>query len=258
MKKSFTYIFIFFIVAITAQNNKILATYEVVANLSNQPIYIKAELFIENNQSLYIVNPKNVKYDKDNSIVYSEKEDTYIKYSYSESDNIFYLFRDGNQNLIKHTSGNNTKFLIEEKIYSFNWKIKKETKKIGEFLCTKATTYFRGRNYIAWYSAEVPVNKGPWKFSGLPGLILEIYDEDNIFSWQLKNIKYPYKGNFELILPNEKSYQKLKLKEYVAIKEQNSLDYSKRITTKLPQGSVIRDMKIKRNGIELIYEWEEE
>jgi len=44
------------------------------------------------------------------------------------------------------------------------------------YLCHKATTRFRGRDYIAWYTEEIPFPYGPFKFGGLPGLIACIYD----------------------------------------------------------------------------------
>ena len=256
MRKSILPFFIFFIISYSAQNKKTLADYEVIAKISNNPIYMKATLLIENNSSLYVVNPKDVRYKKSDSITFSKEKNTYTKYSYSTNKNNFYLLKNSKNQSIQHTSGNNTKFLIEEKIYPFNWQITEESKKIGNFLCRKATTYFRGRNYIAWYSVKLPINAGPWKFSGLPGLIIEIYDDKKTFYWGLKKIKYPYSGNFEIKIPNKNTYSQIDLKKYVSIKEKNSFDFSKRLNSKLSKGSKIQDMKIKRNGIELVYEWE--
>ena len=67
----------------------------------------------------------------------------------------------------------------------------KETKKIGKFVCKKATTTFRGRNYTAWFTNEIPLPYGPWKLNGLPGLILEAYDSNKFVYWYSKNIEYP-------------------------------------------------------------------
>ncbi len=47
---------------------------------------------------------------------------------------------------------------------------------ISSYKCHKATTYFAGRNYTAWYTTEIPINDGPYKFKGLPGLIVKIED----------------------------------------------------------------------------------
>ena len=70
-----------------------------------------------------------------------------------------------------------------------DWQIKNETKKIEDYVCNKATTFFRGRNYTAWYSTDIPIKLGPWKFNGLPGAILQIYDETGSFSWSITKIK---------------------------------------------------------------------
>lgn len=75
----------------------------------------------------------------------------------------------------------NQELLVKENFKPFNWEILKDTKKIGNFVCQKATTSFRGRNYTAWFTKEIPVPFGPWKFNGLNGLILEVYDTDKVF-----------------------------------------------------------------------------
>ena len=59
------------------------------------------------------------------------------------------------------------------------WELKEDQKRIGEFNCYKATTNFKKNNYTAWFTTEIPFSFGPWKFNGLPGIILEISDETN-------------------------------------------------------------------------------
>lgn len=70
-----------------------------------------------------------------------------------------------------------TGYSIEEEIPALDWKLQPETKVIAELPCQKALTSFKGRNYTAWFTNKIPYRAGPWKFSGLPGLILEVYDE---------------------------------------------------------------------------------
>lgn len=56
------------------------------------------------------------------------------------------------------------------------WNIEKDTKTSSSFILQKATAKFGGRNWIAWFSRDFPFLEGPYKFHGLPGLIVEIYD----------------------------------------------------------------------------------
>jgi GLPGLI family protein len=67
-------------------------------------------------------------------------------------------------------------FIYEEAMPTFNWEIKNETSTILSYLCQKATVTFSGRTYEAWFTMDIPINNGPWKFGGLPGLILKIGD----------------------------------------------------------------------------------
>jgi GLPGLI family protein len=66
------------------------------------------------------------------------------------------------------------KYIEEPKLI---WKISKESKEILGFKVYLATTQYAGRNYEAYFTSEIPIQEGPYKFFGLPGLILEIYDE---------------------------------------------------------------------------------
>ena len=54
--------------------------------------------------------------------------------------------------------------------------------------CRKATCSYRGRNYEAWYAIDLPVNAGPWKFSGLPGLIMSVQDTKGHYTFEIKGL----------------------------------------------------------------------
>ncbi|KPE51718.1 GLPGLI family protein [Chryseobacterium indologenes] len=85
---------------------------------------------------------------------------------------------------------------IGRDIYSYeedrpmNWKISSETMKIGEYKVQKAETDFAGRKWTAWFSTDLPYQDGPYKFGGLPGLIVKIEDDKGDYSFDLmKNYK---------------------------------------------------------------------
>jgi len=71
-------------------------------------------------------------------------------------------------------------FLYTEPIPVQNWIVSDDTLTVAGYLCQKATCRFRGRDYIAWFSNDIPISNGPWKFGGLPGLILKVYDKDKV------------------------------------------------------------------------------
>jgi len=92
--------------------------------------------------------------------------------------------------------------LIDNYVYQQSlkpkWELVNETKEINNYACQKAITTFQGRTYVAWYSAEIPFSDGPFKFWGLPGLIVHIQDSNNEFNFQLisfKESKAPFPSN---------------------------------------------------------------
>ena len=71
----------------------------------------------------------------------------------------------------------------------FNWKIDAQKEKIGAYNAQKATTEYGGRKWTAWFTADIPLQDGPFKFHGLPGLIVKVTDDGNNYSWELKGNK---------------------------------------------------------------------
>ncbi|PTT68562.1 MULTISPECIES: GLPGLI family protein [Chryseobacterium] len=71
-----------------------------------------------------------------------------------------------------------------------NWKISSETTKIGDYKVQKAETDFGGRKWTAWFTTDLPYQDGPYKFGGLPGLIVKVEDDKGEYSFDLmKNYK---------------------------------------------------------------------
>lgn len=65
------------------------------------------------------------------------------------------------------------------------WSIRKEQKIISTFLCQKATATYKGRDWVAWFANDIAINDGPYKFHGLPGLIIEIGDTKNEHTFKI-------------------------------------------------------------------------
>lgn len=72
---------------------------------------------------------------------------------------------------------------------TMDWKILPETVKIGEYEAQKAETDFAGRKWYAWFAQEIPFQDGPYKFRGLPGLIIKVEDAKGDYSFDLMQTK---------------------------------------------------------------------
>jgi GLPGLI family protein len=75
--------------------------------------------------------------------------------------------------------------LIYEDEEKLNWKITNKTKIVSGYNCTLAQTSFAGRQYNAWFTNEIPISDGQYKFKGLPGLIISITDSRNHYNFEL-------------------------------------------------------------------------
>lgn len=82
---------------------------------------------------------------------------------------------------------NNSEFT--EPCPSQQWELHDETQTILEHRCQKATCHWRGRDYVAWFAPDIPVKRGPWRFNGLPGLILKLYDTNHFYTFEAVSLK---------------------------------------------------------------------
>lgn len=141
---------------------------------------------------------------------------------------------------------------VKESIPGFKWNLNyTDVKKIGDLICRKATVSFRGRNYISWYTPEIPLPYGPYKFHGLPGLIIEIYDETHRYTWNL--ISYKFNNDISFIKV-KKPLKTINLMEYSKLRYSNSAKIN---TARLPRGVQTQIIDVPRSGIEIKFPWEE-
>lgn len=94
------------------------------------------------------------------------------------------------------------KYIIPEDLAPIKWNIQQDTTSFSGISCRKATTHFKGRNWTAWYAVELPFQSGPWKLNGLPGLIVEAYDERKEVYFQFDGLENVNEAN--LVTKDEK------------------------------------------------------
>lgn len=104
-------------------------------------------------------------------------------------------------------------YLYQDSDMPIAWDITDEAKEIGQYTVQKATTSFGGRDFEAWFTPEVPIVDGPYVFSGLPGLIIELYDTDKDYHFNLASIT-PLKEPYEI----ENTGQNIKISKEEIIK----------------------------------------
>jgi len=105
-----------------------------------------------------------------------------------------------------------------------NWKISDKKESILGYIAQKATANFAGREWTAWFTNELPISDGPYKFQGLPGLILKVYDKTNTHSFEIISIE-KQKSNYVVL--NDYTYKEGKqitLNEYEKISKKSDLE----------------------------------
>jgi len=200
--KKYTLIILLFLSTITlySQVDKLRATYELTYQIdSTDSSNLKTERMILDIDKSISSYESERKYLKDSIL---KSNNPHSVYGLSKSKFKYKIYKDKNTNKINTLYDYTAyKFEIEEIIPKLKWSIHKETKKILDINCIKATTSFAGRYYIAWFANEIPISDGPYKFTGLPGLIMEIYDTKNHYkhivigiNYQKKNVKFNNNG----------------------------------------------------------------
>lgn len=79
-------------------------------------------------------------------------------------------------------------YAYQELDVPLDWRMSGDSKEFSGYKVQKATTSFAGREYIAWFTTEIPIADGPYVFHGLPGLIVELYDTQNHYHFSLVSV----------------------------------------------------------------------
>lgn len=226
-----------------------------------QNLYINYKFEVKNTMFNKLFEfPAILQLDKDGQKLYSvsygiaaqAKEDN-LNGGFSLIDTAKYSYILYSNNSEKHYISDvirNKAYLFEDTFSLIKFNITKEYKIDNNIKLTKAETEFRGRKYIIWFDASSNIKGGPWKFSNLPGIAYEIYDEENIFHWTLQNIvkkTAPFKNPFVNL-----GQSVLSFKEYPALKYTTSVHQHNPATNK---GEYVQYNQ-KRDGLEILFEWE--
>jgi GLPGLI family protein len=145
--------------------------------------------------------------------------DTYQNDTYDGiSEQIFKNRKTGNITMLNYISTEHYKGTDPGGV--LDWSIMPDTAVFLNYPCQKATLRFRGRNYEAWFTPQISINDGPWKFFGLPGLILKVKDIDGQFDFECIDLEH-LNTAYNIEIPEYKYYE-CNRKEYNKVMSKKS------------------------------------
>lgn len=206
--------------------------------LSIVMLFISTVLTAQTNRFIYELKFKENRISDDYKKAYmvldiNPDETKYYDHSFLVKDSINKLYHQQNTNwtsqipiVRKKNSNTNLNYVDIGNLYAYettdvlNWKLSPETKKIDQFDVQKATVDFGGRKWTAWFTKDLPFSEGPYKFQGLPGMVLHLQDdkEDFIFDF-VKNVKLPQTYDTSDILEVRYGNKPLKISEKLVMKK---------------------------------------
>jgi len=204
---------------------------------------------IADNQSSFFVTQRN-DFPKPENKVTQDANNISIKV-FDADDIGSYVFRDFEKDsIIFREVGSKfmNAIIVTDKWEKIMWEIIDENKNIGEYTCKKAIGKFRGRNYTAWFTEDIPIPSGPWKLYGLPGIILEAYDSNMEFYAVVKELKINYESSEEITALTNNKENKYNFEEYKLYRKNYKETYINSIKAKLPRGA---NLNLKPSDIKL-------
>lgn len=214
MKRSFLLFFVLILNLSFAQTNQFVYRYISVPD-STQIDVSESEIMILNinddKSEFFSFNA----FQSDSTMSDGTKKGLWIMLSDKKMSN-YRVEKFNNSNELKFiTPLGNARYFVDQNT-NFNWKLYPEYTTILNFKAQKATTEFGGRQWTAWFAKDIPFQDGPYKFEGLPGLIVKIEDSTKSHLFELVGIKnfpqkiiYPQINNFKEINIENSKYIKL-------------------------------------------------
>lgn len=158
-----------------AQDKTLKVTYNYI-NHANPNTYMM-ELMAQNDQVLsYSIRLTKVGAGK--NIRYTQTADSTKLFKDYANDYLVYEESLGRDNLV-----------IKEQLNLFDWQLVNEKDTILDYPCKTAFAEFRGREYKAHYTTELPFTAAPWKLHGLPGVVLRVCTTDDVVCYQAETVE---------------------------------------------------------------------
>lgn len=248
MKKIYLTVLLFTsIISVIAQNSNIYIKYFKYTKSNNtkdfyEQWYTKNEVIIRA-MTVYDVDEitvqENGKFIKTRDTVrYKREFDKFRNELFQEGNKSQpILVREHNSNVVKKIKqlNNATYFIYDTLAQLQGWKITNELGNILNYSCQKAVIDYKGRQYAAWFTTQLPFTGGPNNFRNLPGMILKVEDSNKGISYTAVHIEMPYKK--ELIPDIRVTGKMVSQLEFEKIIEKTNLETTKKMYNMINNGN---------------------
>jgi len=153
---------------------------------------VLTELFIGDTMALFQTRKKT---ERDSTIFQRIGNSGKITIYVGEINPLNFQILQGEKQLTTFESLNGLSLELNNELYCYKenaelpWQLTSDTMVIHDVSCQKALLQWEGRNWIVWFAPEIPISHGPYKFAGLPGLIVRAYDMQNFFCFDLQSLQ---------------------------------------------------------------------
>lgn len=225
MKNKLILSILFILTTVCYSQNNINGVITYSVNIGDNPVYQKSDAFRDMyNNAIKGAKRIKIKLTFNDSISKFENENIGIKendyldaIAWANCSTIYYSNNSRKEYFFDPSENNSSffkkgEFVVSDKFQN-DWIISNETKKINDFTCIKATRIKKisdkfSRNIIAWFCPQIPISIGPQGYYGLPGLIMELQENNIVFG--IIEIKLNTNPKFEV----RKSLRKIDLKTF--------------------------------------------
>ncbi len=244
------FFFLFFFYIVNAQRFQFLYNYKFISDTLQQDKFINEIMVLDvdaNKKQSVFASLKKIKSDSSMSADFARGLHTFPDMTVGVREAIQKKYDP--QKVFLYTANHAGKAVLKvEDERKIVWNILKDKQKIQEYSVQKAVAFFGGRNWEAWFTNEIPISDGPYKFYGLPGLIIQLSDEKKSHIFKLISVQ---KNNVFYNILEDESYTAsvpTSLKSYENELRQFAKDPMKEVRQKVFNGQILFENDEEKNA----------
>lgn len=188
--------FLLIINCLSAQNYRFVYEYKMKPDLNIKDSLITDYMNLDTDgKRSYFYN--STKFERDSAYNVDKNFNAFIRFKKYDRNLNYIIEKDYEKNTIDFYDKFKSINLAISESEIPKWNIENEFMNINHINCQKATTNYKGRSWEAWFTKDYPISDGPYKFTGLPGIIVKLKDTENNHMFDLIQIKkinsiYPF------------------------------------------------------------------